>query len=29
MLKHDSIATTTIYTQTPKDDIKEPHEKCV
>lgn len=29
MLGHDSIATTTIYTQTPKDDIKESHEKYV
>ena len=29
MLGHDSIATTTIYAQTLKDNIKDSHEKYV
>lgn len=29
MLGHDSIATTTIYAQTIKDNIKDSHEKYV
>lgn len=29
MLGHDSIATTTIYAQTLKDNIKASHEKYV